>query len=179
MRPILHSFSHHCAFFTPNGCLQSLVALLWALASLRAAQLHPLLRAVSQRLADHMEACLEGVQTQGPQGPTAAEFEDAELVDGGELSPASTAVNGSAGHNISSSGGGSGGSSSEDGRERASATGPAMPAQGRDRALPADQLCTVVWACGQLRHEDPRLLAAATTLMHGRVHKLAPTETAR
>lgn len=90
------------------------MALLWALAILRAGRLQPLLRGVSQLLADRVEASLAGA---------------AEISGGSQLA--------------------------------------------------SSQLCTAVWACGQLRHGDPRMLGAASALLLSRVEELGPSDTAR
>ncbi|KAL4430994.1 hypothetical protein ABPG75_006250 [Micractinium tetrahymenae] len=117
---------------------KSLLALLWALATLRAEQLQPLLRGVSQQLADRMEACLAGMAQ--PHGVAA----------------------------------GSGASSSA-----VAATDPAKSGRRGAGQLTSSQLCTAVWACGQLRHADPAMLAAASALLLNRVEDLGPGDMAR
>lgn len=87
------------------------------LATLRAGRLQPLLRGVSQLLADKVEASLAGAG------------QPAEISGGSQLA--------------------------------------------------SSQLCTAVWACGQLRHGDPRMLGAASALLLSRVEELGPSDTAR
>ncbi len=118
--------------------LQSLVALLWALATLRAGHVQPVLRGVSQILAGRLEACQTSMGRPGSQA--------------GASSGSSSAAT--------------------DAREDGDA--------GRvDGGLSSSQLCTAVWACGQLRHGDPGLLAAACGLLLTRVQELGPGDTAR
>lgn len=66
------------------------------------------------------------------------------------------------------------------GPSTSSSSSSALPAsEAQLAALPTDMLCTVVWACGQLRHADTRLLQAATVLLHGRVDDMAPADMTR
>ena len=140
--------------------MQSLVTLLWSLATLRAAQqprapsrLQPLLHAVTAQLARRME----GVLGSRPSMGSAVSMEQATA---DERAYSATEAGWYSGPSSSSS--------------------SALPASEAElTALPTDMLCTVVWACGQLRHADTRLLQAATVLLHGRVDDMAPADMAR
>ena len=148
----------------PLNSMQSLVTLLWSLATLRAFQqqreghsrLQSLLQAVTGQLARRMEAVLGSRFSSGSMG-TAASIEQGTLDE---------QADGAAGSGWYSGSGSSGASMP-----------PASPAELA--AMPTNTLCTVVWACGQLRHADVRLLQAATTLLHGRVDNMAPADMTR
>lgn len=147
----------------PTTPLQSLVTLLWSLATLRAAQqrrapsrLQPLLHAVTGQLARRMEAVL-GSRSDTASAGSAASVEQGTLDEQSGAAAGSDWFNGPSNSSISML--------------------PASPAELA--ALPTDTLCTVVWACGQLRHADTRLLQAATTLLHGRVDDMAPADMTR
>ena len=138
--------------------VQSLVTLLWALATLRASQHQPLLRAVTQQLASRLEASMDG--------PSSSSSKPA----GGASSSSSSSIDGDSGD-----GAWYAGSSSSSSSSRLAAAAAATIEEG----LPVDQLSTAVWACGQLRHSDPQLLDLAAGLLHGRVDQMAPGDVAR
>ena len=142
------------------------MTLLWALATLRAAQdpqpqlqheIQPLLQAASRQLAERMEDSFGGppaavtpsAQTEGAAPPGGgAEEADERWFSGAAAAPAAAAA-------------------------AAAAASVGQP------ALPTSTLCTAVWACGQLRHSDPRLLQAVATLLHGRVMEMDSGDIAR
>lgn len=140
--------------------MQSLFVLLWSLATLHAAQqrpaapqLQPLLQAVTQQLAGRMEAVL---------GSRAS----------------ITSVASTASGTLDEQGDGSGGPGWYAG-PGGSSTGSQPATSAELSHLPTATLCTAVWACGQLRHADARMLQAATTLLHGRVNDMAAGDMAR
>lgn len=186
---------------------KSLVTLLWALATLRAAQqpalqaaLAPLLRAATLRLAERIEAHL------GPAGSW-----DAEGWPSPSLSLSSGEGLGAVSSEEESDDGSALGSTMDDAEaeaEAAAATarassgeqgaavawfaGPSHAVASRDwqaaggagpdtaaAELPTASLTTAVWACGQLRHSDQRMLRAAATMLHGRVHTMPPSDLSR
>lgn len=182
--------------------MQSLVTLLWALATLRAAQqpalqpaLAPVLSAATLRLAERAEAHL---------GPAGSWDSDAEGWPSPSLSLTSEEEL-SAGSGEEDDGSHVGGTMDEDEAEEAEAAvrsssgeqaaaaaawyagrtagGAGSSRQAEAEAaladLPTASLTTAVWACGQLRHSDPRMLRAAATLLHGRVHAMLPADITR
>lgn len=206
--------------------VQSLVTLLWALATLRAQQQLSLVRATTQQLGDRLEAQLgsgpgekqmpppaaaavaappaDGLPSgdgssssfgdrgtlggrtasSGKRGGDAAEEEEEdEALLAGAATAGSLAVNSEGWHSDSApaassiSGGDS--STSSTSRRSSSSHGRSGEPPGKGSSLDASMLSTAVWACGQLRHADTRLLQAAAEVLQAYVGDMSAGNVAR